>query len=68
NEHKEEVDQALKSLLPNTNIAKHKEADITWLEDQLQQAENLIDKISGWKNEFKDTMKSTSSEPDYYQF
>ncbi|CAG8476933.1 5442_t:CDS:10 [Acaulospora colombiana] len=67
-EYEEKVDQALKSVLPNTNIAKHKEANIKWLKNQLQQAKDIIDEILEWKDECKTAMKSTSFEPDYYQY
>ncbi|CAG8443549.1 12761_t:CDS:2 [Funneliformis caledonium] len=44
----EEVEQLLDSLSIIENMEKHEEADIEWLENELQQAKSVIDKVLEW--------------------
>ncbi|RHZ88682.1 hypothetical protein Glove_21g294 [Diversispora epigaea] len=43
--HYKNVESALKSLSTTENSEKHKEANIEWLENELQQAKDDIDKV-----------------------
>ncbi|CAB5211866.1 unnamed protein product [Rhizophagus irregularis] len=52
-EYYEKVELALKSLSVTKNPSKHKEANIEWLENELHQAEDIIDQVWKWINECK---------------
>jgi hypothetical protein len=48
----------MKSLLTTEDSTKHKEADIEWLEAELEQANEIIDLAFEWIDECKNTIKS----------
>lgn len=53
NYHYGKVIQALRSLSITENSAKHKEVDIEWLKNELQQAKDIINQIQKWVGKYK---------------
>lgn len=53
NYHYGKVVQALRSLSITENSTKHKEIDIEWLKNELQQAKDIINQIQKWVGKYK---------------
>jgi hypothetical protein len=53
NYHHKKVVLELKSLSITANSEKHKETDIEWLKNELQQAKDIISQIQKWIRKYK---------------
>ncbi|GBB94135.1 hypothetical protein RclHR1_00230013 [Rhizophagus clarus] len=51
--HYKKVEESLKSLSITENSAKHKEINIEWLKNELQQAEDIIDQFQKWVDKYE---------------
>ncbi|CAG8567860.1 13873_t:CDS:10 [Dentiscutata erythropus] len=56
-DHYEDVKGALRSLSTTENMIKHKEADIEWMETELQKTNDIISDVSQWINDCKTIIK-----------
>ncbi|CAJ0761021.1 10295_t:CDS:2, partial [Entrophospora sp. SA101] len=56
--HYENVKQTLNSLSPTWDVKESKQEDVEWLENKLQEVDNIINQVYKWLDECKGVMKS----------
>ncbi|CAJ0924191.1 21211_t:CDS:10 [Entrophospora sp. SA101] len=54
--HYENIKQALNSLSPTWDVKESKQEDVEWLENKLQEVDNIINQVYKWLDECKDVM------------
>jgi len=47
----------LESLSITEDMTKHKEANIEWLKNEIQEANNIIDQVLQWMDKCEDAME-----------
>ena len=55
--HYENVMLALESMSITEDMTKHKEANIEWLKNEIQEANNIIDQVLQWMDKCEDAME-----------